>query len=123
MSIKDLAQTIVAVGGAAAVIGGVVYSAGWVVSEKAANAYADETSQQKANAVTEQLYVLSRSAEEAQLNADIQNLMMLIQLMESKPRRTDFENTQISVMKGQVGQKQSRLAEIAAEKLKVKEIK
>lgn len=119
MNLKELAQTVSAVAGACAVLGSIVYATGWVVSE----ARSSEIAQQKANVVAEQLYVMARDREEAQITSELQTLLFFIQILESKPEKTDFDRTQIDLLKGQMNRKQVRLAEIAAEKLKVPVVK
>ena len=108
MNLRDLSGTIVAVAAAAGVIGGVVYSAGWVVSR----AGAEEIMQQKANVVQQQIYEAQIDNERGRLESDIQILLLQINFMLSKPDRTEYDDLQLKIWKDSIALKQKRLAEL-----------
>lgn len=115
MNIKDIAQYITAVAAAAGVIGGIVYSTGWVINK----AQAEEVAQQKANEVYKELLVVQQKIyeelkedDEARLHQDIQILALQIEGLESKPARSDYENIQLRILNQQLALKQAELSKM-----------
>lgn len=119
MKLKDIASTITAGAAAAAVVGGVIYSTGWVIDR----AGAEEIAQQKANevfkelqAVQRQIYEELKQDDEDRLSADIEILKLQIEGMSSKPNRSEYENVQLRIWNQQLTIKQQELAALTAAK-------
>jgi hypothetical protein len=112
VNIKELAQTITSAGAAFALLGGVVYSTGWIVTRSAAKADAQEIAQEKANVVQQQLYEAQIDNERGRLESDIQILLLQINFLSSKPDRTEYDNMQLKIWQDAIGMKQTRLQEL-----------
>jgi hypothetical protein len=116
---KEISGAITASAAAFAVIGGVIYSTGWIVTRSAAKADAQEVAQQKANEVYKELLVVQQNIydelkkdDEARLQQDIQILALQIEGLESNPDRSDYENTNLRILHTQLELKQGELSKM-----------
>lgn len=112
MKIKDLAQTITAVAGAVAVIGGVLYATGWVVSRSAVEAIAEEQAQQKANEVAASLASEATSREKGDLKLQLELAIKELEYLYSLPKPNPAQVLRKDILLDQVRAINLRLTEL-----------
>ena len=105
----EILQNLLTIVAAVTILYGIALSAGYLIDR----AGAEDLAQRKANEVTAQLYKAQQDNERERLNSDIQELLLQMQFLLSKPNRTEYDEMQIKVWQDSVALKQQRLAELS----------
>ena len=108
MNLKDLAGTIVTFAAAAGVIGGVIYSTGWVIGR----ADAEDIAQQKANEVQQALVKEqeARSRRDALLQRDL--IVLELSYLDDAPELSPSEVRRKESLERQLKRVEDELAEM-----------
>jgi len=97
----DLVQNFLSICSVVGILGGIAYSAGWIVSR----AGAGEISQQ-------QVYEEALDRERADLQFQIDMATMKMKFLAEKADRDDYDNMELDLLQTQVAMLQSRLAKL-----------
>lgn len=111
MNVKDIAQYITAVAGAAAVIGGIIYSTGWVVSK----AQAQEIAQEKANVVQQKLLDEQETRAERDLRLSIDVIVLELAYLDDEPDLSERDVRRKEYLNRTMQRLEAELAELEKE--------